>query len=110
MEKFDENQNQHLDKQECKPLLQGVMTGLDKQYEDSVMEKYYTDKTFCQDQDLGIDKKGLFKVLCDINDLDVPEDDFFLADKWRPELNALETFDINQSEEFTHKWPELGVA
>ena len=112
MENFDANKNQHLDAQECKPLLQGVLTGLEKDYSDEILDKYYQDQNFCTDQELGIDKKGLFKMLCDINELGVPDDDFFSMQpivEWKLRINDGASF-CAEPQEATFNWPETGVA
>ena len=43
MEKFDTDQDGKIDKGECKSLLQGLYVGLGKEYDSSVLAKYYND-------------------------------------------------------------------
>lgn len=89
IEKFDEDGNGFIDQNECKALLHGVLSGMEREYDDSLLEKYYNDKTYCKDPSQGIDREGLFMMLCDLNDIPVEAGTF----QWSAALVAMAAFD-----------------
>ena len=81
---------------------------MEREYDDSLLEKYYNDKTYCKDPSQGIDREGLFSMLCDLNGIPVDDGTF----QWSAALVEMEAFDKNWSgdQEANVKWPEDGLA
>ena len=78
-------------------------------------EKYYQNEKYCLDQGTGIDREGLFRVICDINGLEVPDDVFRTEEqaaepqRWQPKLSKRTTFDVDAEVE-NFVWPEQGTV
>ena len=114
MEKFDADGNGFLDRTECRPLLQGLLTGLGKEYDEETLDNYYSNDKFCKSE-LGIDNEGLFKMICDLNGLEVSDDMFEESEasqpnRWDPTVHKLDQMDCEAISMPTMVWPEQGVV
>ena len=76
MQKFDTDGSDTLDANECVAPLAGLHAGLGKNFDDAVLKEYFSDEEYVKDEDEGIGREGLFRLICAINDLEVPENIF----------------------------------
>jgi len=76
MQKFDTDGSDTLDKTECQAPLAGLHAGLGKDFDDATLKEYFADETYVKDIDEGIGREGLFRLICAINNLEVPENIF----------------------------------
>ena len=87
------------------------MVGLEKDFNEEMIEGYYKNEKYCADAEKGVDREGLFKVLCNINSIEVPDDQFVHeapkpeaageageAEEWKPEFTKMKAFDTAEPE------------
>jgi len=76
MQKFDTDGSDTLDKNECQAPLAGLHAGLGKDFNDEILKSYFADEQYVTDEDAGIGREGLFRLICEINNLEVPDNIF----------------------------------
>lgn len=69
-------------------MLTGLLSSQEKECNDEIINRYFKKYQQTQAGITGVDKFGLFRMICEINGIEVPEDMFV----WQATLNEIPVF------------------